>query len=176
MPPTLLARARLRWSALALASALVFAACGGDDPTAIQRPGTGSEDDEDGGALAPPPPPADGGATPDASRDGASGDGAAPQVFSGEATYYYASGTGACGQPLSDSASIGALNGAQYSKANCGRCAAIQGPSGSVTVKLLDKCPGCDHGDIDLSSSAFAKIAKLSAGRVKITWSFVDCP
>lgn len=143
--------------------------------------------DDDGGELVGSPPAEDAGnsgttsteagapSVPDASPPLAD---AAPQgeAFNGEATYYNANGTGACGQPTQNSALVGALNGAQYSKANCGRCASIKGPLGNVVVKLQDKCPGCDHGDIDLSSTAFQKIAKLSDGRVKISWSFTTCP
>jgi expansin len=95
---------------------------------------------------------------------------------SGEATYYDADGVGACGSPTSDGDLVAAMNGAQYSKAVCGKCAAVTGPRGSVVVKIVDKCPGCSSGDLDLSQTAFAKIAKMSEGRVKITWHFVTCP
>lgn len=94
----------------------------------------------------------------------------------GEATYYNASGTGACGTAITDDQLLAAINDEQYTKANCGRCVSVTGPNGTVVVKIVDKCPGCDRGDLDLSSTAFAKIAKLSAGRVKITWHFTDCP
>jgi expansin (peptidoglycan-binding protein) len=45
-----------------------------------------------------------------------------------------------------------------------------------VVVRIVDLCPGCGLGDLDLSMTAFAKIAPLSRGRVPITWHFVPCP
>lgn len=93
----------------------------------------------------------------------------------GQATYYnYVSG-GACGiKPPADKL-IAAINDEQYSKENCGKCAMVTGPKGSVKVLVLDKCPGCGWGDLDLSQQAFERVASTSAGRVKIGWHFVDC-
>jgi expansin (peptidoglycan-binding protein) len=45
-----------------------------------------------------------------------------------------------------------------------------------VVVRVVDQCPGCKHGDLDLGRQAFAKIAPLSAGRVSIAWHEVACP
>src|SRR5262249_7805271 len=59
--------------------------------------------------------------------------------------------------------------------APCGECAAVTGPKGSVTVRIVDLCPGCEHGHLDLSMEAFAKIADVSAGRVAIVWQVVPC-
>ncbi len=95
---------------------------------------------------------------------------------SGEATYYDAEGVGACGIDTPPDYLVAAINDEQYSKANCGRCVSVTGPNGTVVVRIIDKCPGCDAGDLDLSQTAFSKIANKSAGRVKITWHFVDCP
>lgn len=95
---------------------------------------------------------------------------------SGEATYYYYSSGGACGLDPPADLLVAAINDEQYSTENCGRCAQVKGPKGTVIVTVLDKCPGCDSGDLDLSEQAFEKIASTSAGRVQITWSFVDCP
>ena len=39
----------------------------------------------------------------------------------------------------------------------------------------MDRCPECKHGDIDLSTDAFIKIAKLEDGRVPIKWCFIPC-
>ncbi len=41
-------------------------------------------------------------------------------------------------------------------------------------VRIVDQCPGCAEGDVDLSQEAFAEIAELSAGRVDITWQLVS--
>lgn len=93
----------------------------------------------------------------------------------GQATYYYYASGGSCGLRPPPNNFIAALNDEQYTKANCGRCAMVTGPKGSVKVLVLDKCPGCGWGDLDLSQQAFEQIASTSAGRVKIGWHFVDC-
>ncbi len=95
--------------------------------------------------------------------------------FTGEATYYDADGTGACAFGKSSDLLVAALNKTQYSKAQCGKCAYVTGPKGSVMIKIVDLCPGCGDGDLDLSETAFAKVADLDDGRVKITWHFSTC-
>ncbi|KAL9551805.1 hypothetical protein MBANPS3_004076 [Mucor bainieri] len=94
--------------------------------------------------------------------------------FSGDATFYN-TGLGSCGWDSSNSEMIVALNHGQMENgANsnlnklCGKSIIATGPKGSVTVKVVDTCPGCAHGDLDLSPSAFAKIADMDAGRVPI--------
>ena len=145
-----------------------FAACGGEDTSEAPSRGTRSTD---GGADA------SGSATTDASTtDGGGADAGPVEEFEGEATYYDADGTGACGFPASNDFMVAAINDEQYSKANCGRCIEVTGPSGKVVVRIVDKCPGCSFGDVDLSQTAFGKIAKLSAGRIDIKWHFVTCP
>ena len=117
------------------------------------------------------------------STDGSSGGGsdasrdAAGSVdYSGEATYYAADGTGACGLKASpNDLLVAAMNKSQYSKSRCGQCVLVTGPKGTVKVRIVDLCPGCANGDLDLSEQAFAAIASLSAGRVKITWHVVTC-
>ena len=144
--------------------AAAFAACGGEDTSETPPRGTRSTDAG-----------SDATSTPGSGADGSTvGD--AGEEFEGEATYYDANGTGACGFPASSDFMVAAINDEQYSKANCGRCVSVTGPNGTVVVRITDKCPGCDFGDIDLSMTAFGKIAKLSAGRIAITWHFVSCP
>ena len=42
-----------------------------------------------------------------------------------------------------------------------------------VTVTILDKCPGCDSGSLDLSPTAFEQLSKnMGAGVVTISWSW----
>ena len=123
-------------------------------------------------------PGCDGGAEP-----GGSDDGAPPaacdeeQELSGEATYYDADGTGNCSFEASPGdLMVAAMNEADYAGSGaCGACAAIDGPAGRVVVRIVDRCPGCAPGDIDLAPEAFERIADLSAGRVPITWRYVAC-
>ncbi|HMG55663.1 MAG TPA: expansin EXLX1 family cellulose-binding protein [Kofleriaceae bacterium] len=95
----------------------------------------------------------------------------------GEATYYDASGAGSCSFEASPDRMVAALNGPDYAHAAwCGACLAVAGPLGAVVVRVVDQCPRCKHGDLDLSREAFAQVAPLSAGRTKIAWHEVDCP
>jgi expansin len=102
---------------------------------------------------------------------------AVPADVSGEGTYYDADGTGNCSFDASpNDLMVAALNAADYqSAAWCGACLAVTGPSGSVTVRVVDQCPGCQHGDLDLSPQAFQRLSPLAAGRVPITWHQVAC-
>jgi expansin len=95
----------------------------------------------------------------------------------GYATYYAADGSGNCSFPASSGdLRVAAINTADYQgSASCGGCVAIDGPLGSVVVRIVDRCPGCGAGGIDLSTSAFAEIANLSDGKVPITWRYVPC-
>ncbi|TMW59200.1 hypothetical protein Poli38472_007345 [Pythium oligandrum] len=78
-----------------------------------------------------------------------------------------------------------ALNTPQFkSTANCGRCAQVscvddkcQGAKKqSEIVYIMDQCPGCAHGDLDLSPDVFESITGHQNDRVTIQWKFVDCP
>jgi expansin (peptidoglycan-binding protein) len=105
---------------------------------------------------------------------------AAPAAVAGNATYYDATGRGSCSfdPPREPSERmIAALSSADYAHASwCGACLAVAGPLGDVVVRVVDQCPGCRRGDLDLGREAFAKIAAPSAGRVKVTWREVPCP
>lgn len=95
----------------------------------------------------------------------------------GEGTYYDADGSGNCGFPASPGdLLVAAMNHPQYEgSAACGACAHVIGPRGEVTVRIVDRCPECASGDLDLSPQAFERIAELSAGRVPIRWREVPC-
>lgn len=91
--------------------------------------------------------------------------------MSGSATYYTV-GLGSCGKTNSDSEMVAALSSEVMSKSYCGKSVTIKGPNGSVSVTVVDTCPGCAAGDVDMSPAAFQKIAKsLDDGRVQISWS-----
>ncbi len=96
---------------------------------------------------------------------------------SGEGTYYDADGTGACMLDASPEAlDVAALNAVDWAgSASCGACAEVTGPSGAVRVRIVDLCPECVSGDLDLSLQAFEKIAPRELGRVPIDWRLVSC-
>jgi len=95
----------------------------------------------------------------------------------GVATYYAATGDGACTfGPSPNDLNVAAMNVAEWAgSAVCGECVSVAGPKGTVTVRIVDECPDCQMGQLDLSQQAFAQIADVSAGRVAITWTPVAC-
>jgi expansin len=101
-----------------------------------------------------------------------------PTVYSGQATYYtFANGSGnCCFDSTPNDLMVGAMNHAQYIGAFlCGACAQITGPDSTITIRVVDQCPECPFGNIDLSPLAFGKIADLQRGIVPITWHVIGC-
>jgi expansin (peptidoglycan-binding protein) len=96
---------------------------------------------------------------------------------SGDATFYNSDGSGGtCSFDRSNDQLFAALPGPVWDNAGyCGACALVTGPLGSVTVKIVDKCPECLGGSLDLSTTAFNRIARADDGRVPITWKWVEC-
>jgi expansin (peptidoglycan-binding protein) len=101
-----------------------------------------------------------------------------PAEETGQGTYYAADGTGNCSFDASPGdLMVAAMNAADYASARwCGACLDVVGPMGEVIVRVVDQCPGCAHGDLDLSEQAFAVLSPLSAGRIAITWQETECP
>jgi expansin (peptidoglycan-binding protein) len=70
---------------------------------------------------------------------------------------------------------VAAMNAEEYDHAAyCGAYVAVTGPRGGVTVRIVDLCPECLAGHLDLSREAFAAIADLPLGRVPISWQLVS--
>jgi expansin (peptidoglycan-binding protein) len=94
----------------------------------------------------------------------------------GIATYYDATGAGACSfDPSPNDLMVSAMNAAEYNNAAyCGVFVEVYGPSGTVTVRIVDLCPECLAGHLDLSREAFAKIANPVLGRVSISWRVIS--
>ncbi|WP_027395480.1 expansin EXLX1 family cellulose-binding protein [Aquimarina latercula] len=101
-------------------------------------------------------------------------------VHTGEGTFYdgVAGGTfGNCSLPVG----VGdymhcALNNFDYDGSNgCGACIEVTGAKGSVILNVVDRCPECASGDVDMTMEAFEMIAEVIDGRVPISWKFVPC-
>jgi expansin (peptidoglycan-binding protein) len=103
---------------------------------------------------------------------------AAPPTSSphkGKATFYDLAGAvGNCNfKPPADDLYV-ALGRTEYSSAlSCGSYIDVTGPKGKVRVKVFDSCPECTVGWLDLSRTAFKKIADPVAGVVPITYRAV---
>lgn len=113
------------------------------------------------------------------------------ELRSGMATYYLeADGGGNClFTPTPDNLMVAAISYLDYGNPDplgkpaagpaaryCGAYVEVSGPSGSVVVRIVDKCPdaGCRAGHLDLSPQAFAKIAPIERGIVPITWRVIS--
>lgn len=94
--------------------------------------------------------------------------------MSGDGTFYSV-GSGSCGGSNSDDEMVAAISGELMKSGSkssyCGKSITVKGKHGSVKLKIVDTCPGCKKGDVDMSRAAFEKIAKISEGRVPISWS-----
>jgi expansin (peptidoglycan-binding protein) len=95
---------------------------------------------------------------------------------SGEATYYDADGGGNCSfDPSPGDLMVGAMNQTDYRNSLiCGAYIQVNGPKGAIVIRIVDRCPECPAGNIDLSREAFAEIADLVQGRVPITWKLLS--
>jgi expansin (peptidoglycan-binding protein) len=88
------------------------------------------------------------------------------------ATHYVLQGLPNCSYSPPADGLYAALPPAEYaSAAACGEYVQVSGPDGSVRVKVIDQCPDCAAGHIDLSETAFARLAPLSAGLVNVSYT-----
>ncbi|MFF5171452.1 expansin EXLX1 family cellulose-binding protein [Micromonospora sp. NPDC000089] len=108
---------------------------------------------------------------------------AAPPVggvsHQGQATFYDSKGAGGnCSYPSAPANRLYvALGPSEYAAgAACGGYLDVTGPKGTVRVLVMDQCPECEPGHLDLSAEAFARIADPVRGVVGVTWRAVVDP
>ena len=107
----------------------------------------------------------------------------AGKEYKGEGTFYGATGAGHCsldaakpGEPLM----FAAMNHEQYNNSEaCSAYVEVSGPkqkegADPIVVKIVDECPECKLGDLDLSPQAFELIGNPSDGRIPISWHLVN--
>ncbi|EIM89298.1 uncharacterized protein STEHIDRAFT_52829 [Stereum hirsutum FP-91666 SS1] len=98
--------------------------------------------------------------------------------FSGQRFTWYEVGgaAGACGQYHSDSEFVVALNAAQFGSGypgpHCFHRITISYGGKTTTAEIVDECPGCPYGALDLSPSLFSFFAPKSVGVISGSWSF----
>ncbi len=162
--------AGMRWSGplkvLWLGLSLACGANGGTGETNADAAtaATGVTDTADGGQVT-------GNGPADPGGDEGAGSVCEAVQHSGEATYYGADGSGNCSFDAGPDVMVAAMNDTDYANAGaCGACVEVTGPDGTIVVRIVDRCPECPVGNIDLGEAAFPKIAAKELGRVPISW------
>ncbi|KAL3456570.1 RlpA-like double-psi beta-barrel-protein domain-containing protein-containing protein [Aspergillus heterothallicus] len=103
--------------------------------------------------------------------------------YTGDLTYYDP-GLGSCGIMSTASEKICAVShvvfDAALTSANpnenplCGLKLRIRRGDRTVDVAVVDRCPGCNVNDLDVSSAVFEELGDLAEGRVLVDWSWLD--
>lgn len=103
-----------------------------------------------------------------------------PAVFldlDGVATFYDADGTGNCGFDVAPDRMVTAVADPDWAGSlHCGRCLEVWGPEATIVVRVVDRCPECPTGHLDLSAEAFDLIAEPAQGIVPVAFRSVPCP
>ncbi|KAI5795340.1 RlpA-like double-psi beta-barrel-protein domain-containing protein-containing protein, partial [Peziza echinospora] len=102
---------------------------------------------------------------------------------------YYTPGLGSCGLTHTSSDAVVAISHTVFDAANisgnpnenplCGRKVRAMryredlGRNVTVEAMVVDRCPACKAGDLDVSEAVFAKLARMEMGRVGVVWSWV---
>jgi hypothetical protein len=60
----------------------------------------------------------------------------------------------------------------RYPQPHCGQQLRITSNGHSEIATVVDTCPGCKYGDLDMSPALFQHFNDLGVGRFKISWSW----
>ncbi|TFK49491.1 hypothetical protein OE88DRAFT_1646495 [Heliocybe sulcata] len=89
---------------------------------------------------------------------------------------WYQVGLGACGKNNVPSDFVVALNaadfGAGYPGPHCFQNIVINANGKSATAQIVDKCPGCPEGGLDLSEGLFSHFANPDVGVLTGSWNY----
>ena len=74
-----------------------------------------------------------------------------------------------------------ALSGDLYKQEHCGKCLQVEGYGKCFIVEVVDECPECCRGCIDLYFGAFAAVVgsesrAVELGVFKESFVLIDCP
>jgi expansin (peptidoglycan-binding protein) len=119
---------------------------------------------------------AGGAADPPASSEGGRGRRAGRH---GRAYFYNpGDGDGSCSFGLLPADGLYAsVSPAQYAGgAACGSYLDVTGPRGTVRAQVVDLCPGCSGGGLDMSEAAFRRVASTAAGTAEVSYRVVRDP
>ncbi|EJU04775.1 hypothetical protein DACRYDRAFT_20399 [Dacryopinax primogenitus] len=98
-------------------------------------------------------------------------------TFGGRATFFDV-GLGACGQYNVASDFIVALNTPQYGGGSpgpeCFKMITITYNGNTQQAQIMDECPSCNYGDLDMSRGLFDSFASEDLGEFQMTWWYND--
>ncbi|KAI1364594.1 RlpA-like double-psi beta-barrel-protein domain-containing protein-containing protein [Xylaria arbuscula] len=89
-------------------------------------------------------------------------------AHSGDMTWYDP-GLGACGWTNGGGDMIVAMSPGDM---KCGTHINIKYKGKTANAKIVDKCPGCAAGSIDVSPTVFQIFEPLGTGRVHVDWEY----
>ncbi|KZP31542.1 hypothetical protein FIBSPDRAFT_849503 [Athelia psychrophila] len=86
---------------------------------------------------------------------------------------WFTPGLGNCGGHNKSTDMIVALPTSDYANGkHCNKTIKITANGKTHTAKVVDSCPSCSEGDLDMSPSLFQEFTTLGQGEVKVSWSF----
>ncbi|KAF9020834.1 hypothetical protein BDZ89DRAFT_957958, partial [Hymenopellis radicata] len=81
---------------------------------------------------------------------------------------------GACGVYSQDFELVVAVPAWAYKQhSSCWKRVNIQHGGSSIQATVVDLCPSCEPGHVDLSPGAFKRLASLAEGEIPITWALM---
>lgn len=70
-----------------------------------------------------------------------------------------------------------AMNSVQYDNSlSCGSCVSMTYNGNTIIGTVVDICPECKYGDLDLFTLAYKDLLKRDPGRFKGEWEYINCP
>jgi hypothetical protein len=104
---------------------------------------------------------------------------AAPRPYAretGQAAFYQDLAHGNCSLGVRGDLVVSVSTEEYAGSAACGGYLDVTGPRGTVRVEVVDRCPGCRRGDLDMSRTAFARIAPADQGVAHVAYRVVRNP
>ncbi|MFB0627736.1 RlpA-like double-psi beta-barrel domain-containing protein [Streptomyces sp. AB3(2024)] len=99
--------------------------------------------------------------------------------YEGPADFFHNNGVaGACGQNISDSDFVVALDPTMFGTGNpaphCGKKVIVTYKGKSIVATVLDASPTAQRRGLDLTPAAFTTLAPLDQGTINVTWRFAE--
>lgn len=97
------------------------------------------------------------------------------ETFTGRATWWDpGGGQGNCAQKHTRNDAIVAMNGAQWKLADCFKWVTIHLNQTTTKAQIVDQCPDCPYGALDMSPAIFSQFYPLEKGIFQMSWEYTD--